>query len=88
MGAFELHNREDEPRSQNYEHSKHHEGNNHHNILGENLDPKRLREETIIAFKVYDICRHLHINKIHQTIEQMVNLTIKLIFTVLFFVLA
>ena len=29
-------------------------------VLGSagNLDPRRLREECIIAFKVYDACRH------------------------------
>jgi len=29
---------------------------------GDSLDHRRLREERIIAFKVYDSCRHLQIN--------------------------
>ena len=34
--------------------------------VGSALDPRRLREECIIAFKVYDFCRQQDCNNIHH----------------------
>lgn len=36
------------------------------NVNSSNLDPRRLREECIIAFKVYDFCRQKDCNSIHH----------------------
>jgi hypothetical protein len=65
MAAFELNTKE---HNEKHEHSRFHEGNDCNNVLGQNLNPHRLREECIIALKVYDSCRHLHINMILQSL--------------------
>ncbi len=35
------------------------------NVENESLDPRRIREECIIALKVYDFCRQQNCNNIH-----------------------
>ena len=49
MAAFELNNRHDTLDA----------------VQGECLDPRRIREECIIALKVYDSCRQLHCKLLH-----------------------
>lgn len=71
MGPFELNDTSTQAELNNEEINESSENSRVSNCSDSSLDPRRIREENIIALKVYDSCRHLNFNNIQRILSSL-----------------